>query len=275
MVDTNRVQVTRMGGGDIPDRWAGELESVVRRPDGALRVTMRTIGEGMVTVIDFDADDVGWIVATAQPEPQKVIAPIESLSVATAVGDIMVRLAALTDKVDGHHRTFDEAFDRIDDLEAEVRNTKAPDDKWKEQVTSLTDSLVEADKELRRRVIVLESRVRGLEDPGDTSSLPHTLIESQRRRLAEPGPWEPAFEGAAESAAARIPDDAVSSVDDAPKPVEFVGALELYRKALQDIADGARDPVSVAWKVLHDASWAAFSEKANEPLRANVVTVAS
>lgn len=275
MVDTNRVQVTRMGGGDIPDRWAGELESVVRRPDGALRVTMRTIGEGMVTVIDFDADDVGWIVATAQPEPQKVIAPIESLSVATAVGDIMVRLAALTDKVDGHHRTFDEAFDRIDDLEAEVRNTKAPDDKWKEQVTSLTDSLVEADKELRRRVIVLESRVRGLEDPGDTSSLPHALIESQRRRLAEPGPWEPAFEGAAESAAARIPDDAVSSVDDAPKPVEFVGALELYRKALQDIADGARDPVSVAWKVLHDASWAAFSEKANEPLRANVVTVAS
>lgn len=65
MVDTNRVQVTRMGGGDIPDRWAGELESVVRRPDGALRVTMRTIGEGMVTVIDFDADDVGWIVAAA------------------------------------------------------------------------------------------------------------------------------------------------------------------------------------------------------------------
>ena len=138
----------------------------------------------------------------------------------------------------------------------------------------LTGSLVEADKELRRRVIVLESRVRGLEDPGDTSSLPHALIECQRRRLAEPGPWEPAFEGAAESAAARIPDDAVSSVDDAPKPVEFVGALELYRKALQDIADGARDPVSVAWKVLHDASWAAFSEKANEPLRApNTVTM--
>lgn len=76
MVDTNRIQVTRMGGGGIPDRWAGELESVVRRPDGALRVTMRTIGEGVVTVIDFDADDVGWIVAAAQPEPprsQKVL----------------------------------------------------------------------------------------------------------------------------------------------------------------------------------------------------------
>ena len=64
-------------------------------------------------------------------------------------------------------------------------------------------------------------------------------------------------------------------MDEQGQAVEFVGALELYRKALQDIADGARDPVSVAWKVLHDASWAAFSEKANEPLRANVVTVAS
>lgn len=63
-------------------------------------------------------------------------------------------------------------------------------------------------------------------------------------------------------------------MDEQGQADEFVGALELYRKALQDIADGARDPVSVAWKVLHDASWAAFSEKANEPLRApNTVTM--
>lgn len=63
-------------------------------------------------------------------------------------------------------------------------------------------------------------------------------------------------------------------MDEQGQADEFVGALELYRKALQDIADGARDPVSVAWKVLHDASWSAFSEKANEPLRApNTVTM--
>ena len=63
-------------------------------------------------------------------------------------------------------------------------------------------------------------------------------------------------------------------MDEQGQAVEFVGATELYRKALQDIADGARDPVSVAWKVLHDASWSAFSEKANEPLRApNTVTM--
>ena len=63
-------------------------------------------------------------------------------------------------------------------------------------------------------------------------------------------------------------------MDEQGQAVEFVGATELYRKALQDIADGARDPVSVAWKALHDASWVAFSEKANEPLRApNTVTM--
>ena len=63
-------------------------------------------------------------------------------------------------------------------------------------------------------------------------------------------------------------------MDEQGQADEFVGALELYRKALQDIADGARDPVSVAWKALHDASWSAFSEKANEPLRApNTVTM--
>lgn len=150
--------------------------------------------------------------------------------------------------------------------EPEVRNTKAADDKWKEQVMDLTGSLVEADKELRRRVIVLESRLRGLEDPGDASSMVQAIIDSQRRRLAEPGPWEPMFEKAAESAWRRIDDDAVSSIVDAPKPVDFTSVPELYREALQAIADGARDPVSVAWKALHDASWVEHARKANEPL---------
>lgn len=155
--------------------------------------------------------------------------------------------------------------------EAPDAPTPAADDKWKEQVMSLTGSLVEADKELRRRIIVLESRVRGLEDPGSAPAI-KARMEAQREALAESGPWEPMFKGAAESAAARIFDETVLSVDDAPKPVEFVGAAELYRKALQDIADGARDPVSVAWKALHDASWSAFQRKANEPLRPNTVT---
>ena len=261
--------------GEVTERIHWEVEAAWSESGVGPVVAMwcrRAGGEAMR--VGLTADEVAKVIAAAQPEPQKVIAPIETLSMATAVGDIMVRLAALADKVDGHHRTFDEAFDKIDDLDVAARNTKAADEKWKEQVTSLTGSLVEADKELRRRVIVLESRVRGLEDPGSAAAI-KARMDAQREALAESGPWEPAFEGAAESAAARILDDTVFSVDDAPKPAEFVGALELYRKALQDIADGARDPVSVAWKVLHDASWAAFSEKANEPLRANVVTVAS
>lgn len=62
-------------------------------------------------------------------------------------------------------------------------------------------------------------------------------------------------------------------MDEQGQADEFVGATELYRKALQDIADGARDPVSVAWKALHDGGWSEFHRKANEPLRApNTVT---